>query len=574
MNNIFFKKCAWCICAIIILAQGLLAQQKTITGVIKDHNGSVMPGVTVVVKGTTEGTFSSADGKYTIRVPNDKSILVFSMKGLATQEIIAGDQREINVTMREIYSQSRTHQEKGKVRGGLNLGWGEVYPRVMYDGLYNGTKNKWMFAGDINLGYNLKENMNVSIRLGAQQIYRWYWYRWNYHLAGYYTYYFDTKTIPVTPFIGGGLGFHRIFIDYKILGSSWNDRYTVSKIGGMLNVGFEWWKFRVAAEYNLIPGKMDIYSYSGSPGNVKQNYMMVTAGFFFGGGNPKKTARIAESRRLETAERERLAQSKSPTSPVQQKTVTGVITDRKGNTMRGVTVVVKGTTEGTFSSVDGNYTIRIPNNSSVLVFSMKGFATQEITVGDQREIDVTMTKGKGSKYPPCYVALTGGASTFGTYSIGEIKSGGPAVLGADVAYFFGKNIGVGVKLNLGRCNVDVVSSSPYITGNLYRFTDEVLFIGPALYGRWGKGKLAFTTVAGVGGLSWRARGEIIDQMYTDRITYTSVGGFVSAGVNYMLWRHFGIGLNVQSVLGTLKNHNGDVRNPAGIGVTFGVNFRF
>ena len=99
MSNNFFRKCAWCICVMVFLLPGLLAQQKTITGVIKDRKGSVVRGVSVVVKGTTEGTFSSVDGKYTIRVPNDKSILVFSMKGFATQEIIAGDQREINVTI-------------------------------------------------------------------------------------------------------------------------------------------------------------------------------------------------------------------------------------------------------------------------------------------------------------------------------------------------------------------------------------------------------------------------------------------------------------------------------------------
>jgi len=62
-----------------------LAQGVTISGLIKDNNGVTMPGVTVAVKGTSTGTASDIDGRYTITVPNRQSILQFSYLGYIKQ---------------------------------------------------------------------------------------------------------------------------------------------------------------------------------------------------------------------------------------------------------------------------------------------------------------------------------------------------------------------------------------------------------------------------------------------------------------------------------------------------------
>ena len=51
------------------------------------------------------------------------------------------------------------------------------------------------------------------------------------------------------------------------------------------------------------------------------------------------------------------------------------------------------------------------------------------------------------------------------------------------------------------------------------------------------------------------------------------GGFISAGLNYMFSKHVGIFLNVQSLLGTIKDDDGYTRNPAGFGSTIGLSFR-
>ncbi len=71
------------------------------------------------------------------------------------------------------------------------------------------------------------------------------------------------------------------------------------------------------------------------------------------------------------------------------KTVTGTIVGEDGKPIPGVTIIEKGTTTGTVSDVDGNFTISVPAKAT-LQFSFVGLRTQEIVVGDQTTIKVTM----------------------------------------------------------------------------------------------------------------------------------------------------------------------------------------
>lgn len=76
------------------------AQERNIKGVVtSDTDGSAIPGVNVVVKGTTTGTITDIDGKYSINVPEGSNTLVFSFIGLQTQEVAIGGQSVIDVTM-------------------------------------------------------------------------------------------------------------------------------------------------------------------------------------------------------------------------------------------------------------------------------------------------------------------------------------------------------------------------------------------------------------------------------------------------------------------------------------------
>lgn len=72
-----------------------------------------------------------------------------------------------------------------------------------------------------------------------------------------------------------------------------------------------------------------------------------------------------------------------------QRTVSGTITDDTGESLPGVNVVIKGTTSGTTTDLDGNYRLQV-DDGAVLVISFVGFETQEIEVGTRSVIDVTM----------------------------------------------------------------------------------------------------------------------------------------------------------------------------------------
>jgi TonB-linked SusC/RagA family outer membrane protein len=74
-----------------------------------------------------------------------------------------------------------------------------------------------------------------------------------------------------------------------------------------------------------------------------------------------------------------------------QQKVTGKITDATtGDPLPGVNVVIQGTTIGTTTDIEGNYTIDIPNNEAVLVFSYVGYMSETIPVGSQNTIDVKL----------------------------------------------------------------------------------------------------------------------------------------------------------------------------------------
>ena len=74
--------------------------QNNISGVITlAEDNSPLPGVSIVVAGSTVGTISDFEGNYTITVPSTSSVLRFTFVGLQTEEIIVGTQTVINLAM-------------------------------------------------------------------------------------------------------------------------------------------------------------------------------------------------------------------------------------------------------------------------------------------------------------------------------------------------------------------------------------------------------------------------------------------------------------------------------------------
>jgi len=87
--------------AFLVSVSGMLyAQGVQITGTVTDaENGEALPGVSVVVKGTTIGAVTDFEGNYAISVPNTDALLVFSFVGMESQTLTVGNQTTIDVLM-------------------------------------------------------------------------------------------------------------------------------------------------------------------------------------------------------------------------------------------------------------------------------------------------------------------------------------------------------------------------------------------------------------------------------------------------------------------------------------------
>lgn len=83
--------------AVLISFQGI-AQDRTISGTVRDENGEVVPGANIVEKGTNKGTVTDANGKYTVSV-SQGATLAISFVGYKTTEIAVANQTEINVDL-------------------------------------------------------------------------------------------------------------------------------------------------------------------------------------------------------------------------------------------------------------------------------------------------------------------------------------------------------------------------------------------------------------------------------------------------------------------------------------------
>lgn len=80
-------------------------KERTVKGVVKDASGNVLPGVTVIVKGTTVGAATDIDGKFSLSLPDGNHTLVFSMVGMKVREEVVGNRAEINVVLEEAVSE-------------------------------------------------------------------------------------------------------------------------------------------------------------------------------------------------------------------------------------------------------------------------------------------------------------------------------------------------------------------------------------------------------------------------------------------------------------------------------------
>ncbi|MFC4094284.1 SusC/RagA family TonB-linked outer membrane protein [Euzebyella saccharophila] len=82
----------------VLSVTGVMAQRE-ITGTVSSTDGELLPGVSVVLKGTTTGVSTDFDGNYSINVPGNDAILLFSYIGMSSKEVPVGSQNTLNVSL-------------------------------------------------------------------------------------------------------------------------------------------------------------------------------------------------------------------------------------------------------------------------------------------------------------------------------------------------------------------------------------------------------------------------------------------------------------------------------------------
>jgi TonB-dependent starch-binding outer membrane protein SusC len=136
-----------------------------------------------------------------------------------------------------------------------------------------------------------------------------------------------------------------------------------------------------------------------------------------------------------------------------QNTITGKVTDESGETVPFANVLVKGTSVGTTTSIDGDYSIDVPNLPATLVFSSLGFTTVELPVSISETINVTMSESAQALDEVVITGLatsikrTNSANAVATLSAEELvgKTPPPTLDGA----LYGKFAGAVVNQNSG-----------------------------------------------------------------------------------------------------------------------------
>lgn len=161
----------------------------------------------------------------------------------------------------------------------------------------------------------------------------------------------------------------------------------------------------------------------------------------------------------------------------QTQIVTGIITDKTGEPVIGANIVVKGTTNGTISGMDGRFSLEIPNNNAVLQVSYIGYLNQTITVGNQKELNIRLVEDTKSLEEVVVVGYGTQKKEVVTAAITSVKADDIAVSpSADVAAGLAGRLS-GVIINTRSGEVGNEGTSIFIRGkSTYGSNTEPLYI--------------------------------------------------------------------------------------------------
>ncbi len=157
--------------------------QRTVTGTVADETGEVLIGANILVKGTTVGTVTDLDGKFSLQVPSDNSILVISYTGYGTMEMNVGSQSNLSVTMvegeilSEVVVTGYGSQKKTDISGSISKVEGERLQGKAVagiDGALQGEVSGLLLTsnnGQPGGGMTVRIRGNSSINAGNEPLY-------------------------------------------------------------------------------------------------------------------------------------------------------------------------------------------------------------------------------------------------------------------------------------------------------------------------------------------------------------------------------------------------------------------
>jgi len=159
-------------------------QQKTVSGTVTDEDGTALPGVTVVIPGTTTGTVTDINGKFSLDIPADAKSLSFSFIGYSTQVVPVGQLTTFNITLKpettqlgEVVAVGYGVQRKSDLTGATDRLTADnmnksvaTSPVEMMQGRVSGV-NITQNSGEPGTGMTVRIRGSNSIRSGQTPLY-------------------------------------------------------------------------------------------------------------------------------------------------------------------------------------------------------------------------------------------------------------------------------------------------------------------------------------------------------------------------------------------------------------------
>ena len=153
-----------------VVAFSAMAQERTVSGKVTDENGESLPGVNVVIDGTTTGVTTDLDGNYRLTV-EEGAVLVFSYVGFETQKIEVGARSVIDLTLGGVTELQEVvvtalglEKEARSIGYGIDVVGGDELTKARESNIVNSLQGKVTGVQITNTGGNLGASSKITIR--------------------------------------------------------------------------------------------------------------------------------------------------------------------------------------------------------------------------------------------------------------------------------------------------------------------------------------------------------------------------------------------------------------------------